>query len=147
MFSILQLCKFGRYQRINNQLTLVSKRPYEICRINRPRNKQHEVSTWNANNRVYRNAMSPRKFRLNAYQICIKILKARHLPQNANPMVVVKVGNRRKKTVVRERTDSPIYNDVKLDDIFFFFHETFIGAIYWILELCYSTSCSISFVT
>ncbi|KAK9306192.1 hypothetical protein QLX08_003081 [Tetragonisca angustula] len=62
--------------------------------------------------------MSPRRFRLNAYQICIKILKARHLPQNANPMVVVKVGNRRKKTVVRERTDSPIYNDYFVFDLF-----------------------------
>ena len=73
--------------------------------------------------------MSPRRFRLNAYQICIKILKARHLPQNANPMVVVKVGNRRKKTVVRERTDSPIYNDVKLDDIFFFFTKRLLSLL------------------
>ncbi|CAK9828332.1 Fer-1-like protein 6 [Anthophora retusa] len=62
--------------------------------------------------------MSPRKFRPSAYQICIKILKARHLPQNANPMVVVRVGNRRKKTVVRERTDSPVYNEYFVFDFF-----------------------------
>lgn len=68
--------------------------------------------TSNANNRRYRNGMSPKKYRPNAYQVCIQILKARHLPQNANPMVVVKVGSRRKKTVVREKTDAPIYNEV-----------------------------------
>lgn len=74
-------------------------------------------STSNANNRVYRNAMSPRKFRPNAYQVCVNILKAKYLPQNANPMVVVKVGNRRKKTVVREKTDTPVYNEVKISKI------------------------------
>ncbi|CAL7940390.1 unnamed protein product [Xylocopa violacea] len=61
--------------------------------------------------------MSPRKFRRSAYQVCVKILKARHLPQNANPMVVVKVGDRRKKTVVRERTDSPVYNEYFVFDL------------------------------
>lgn len=68
---------------------------------------------YTTNNRVYRNAMSPRKYRLNAYQVCINILKARHLPQNANSRVVVKVGKRRKKTVIRKKTDSPIFNEVK----------------------------------
>lgn len=69
---------------------------------------------YTANNRVYRNAMNPRKYRQNAYQVCINILKARHLPQNANSRVVVKVGRRRKKTVIRKKTDSPIFNEVKL---------------------------------
>lgn len=88
--------------------------------------------------------MSPKKTRSNVYQICIKILKAKHLPQNANPMVVVKVGNRRKKTVVRERTDSPIYNEVKLENVVL----TKLLSISSVkLFNCYSISCSIFFAT
>ncbi|XP_072763326.1 LOW QUALITY PROTEIN: otoferlin, partial [Anoplolepis gracilipes] len=45
------------------------------------------------------------------YQVCVTIFEAKHLPQNANPLVVVKVGNRKRRTVVRERTDNPIYNE------------------------------------
>ncbi|XP_076243958.1 fer-1-like protein 6 [Calliopsis andreniformis] len=68
--------------------------------------------------RVYRDTMSPRKYRASSYQVCITILEARHLPQNANPLVVVKVGNRKRKTVVRERTDTPIYNEYFVFDLF-----------------------------
>ncbi|XP_071649969.1 otoferlin [Temnothorax longispinosus] len=54
-----------------------------------------------------------KKFRpkFSIYQVCVTILEVKHLPQNANPMVVVKVGNRKRKTVIRERTDNPIYNE------------------------------------
>lgn len=60
--------------------------------------------------------MNPRRFRPSSYQICITILEARYLPQNANPLVVVKVGNQKRKTVVRERTDVPVYNEVTLQN-------------------------------
>ncbi|XP_076670742.1 otoferlin [Andrena cerasifolii] len=62
--------------------------------------------------------MGQRRFRSNPYQVCITILEARYLPQNANPMVVVKVGNQKRKTVVRERTDTPVYNDYFVFDLF-----------------------------
>ncbi|EFN77733.1 Otoferlin [Harpegnathos saltator] len=54
-----------------------------------------------------------KKFRpkFSVYQVCVTILEAKHLPQNANPLVVVKVGNRKRKTMVRERTDNPVYNE------------------------------------
>ncbi|XP_024871101.1 otoferlin-like [Temnothorax curvispinosus] len=54
-----------------------------------------------------------KKFRpkFSIYQVCVTILEVKHLPQNANPMVVVKVGNRKRRTVIRERTDNPIYNE------------------------------------
>ncbi|XP_076634575.1 otoferlin [Colletes latitarsis] len=61
--------------------------------------------------------MGPRRLRPSPYQICITILEARHLPQNANPLVVVRVGNRKRKTVVRERTDAPIYNEYFVFDL------------------------------
>ncbi|XP_015125981.1 otoferlin [Diachasma alloeum] len=51
-----------------------------------------------------------KKGRYGAYQVAITILEARHLVQNANPMVVVKVGNQKKKTVVRDRTDCPYFD-------------------------------------
>lgn len=47
-----------------------------------------------------------------SYQVTVTILEARHLVQNGNPMVVVKVGSQKKKTVVRERTDNPFFNEV-----------------------------------
>lgn len=64
-------------------------------------------------------AMPFKKFRpkFSIYQVCVTILEAKHLPQNANPLVVVKVGNRKRRTVVRERTDNPIYNEVKLSNL------------------------------
>ncbi|KAK0093832.1 hypothetical protein PV326_012519 [Microctonus aethiopoides] len=37
--------------------------------------------------------------------------KAKYLPQNSNPMVVVKVGKKKKRTVVRKGTDSPYFNE------------------------------------
>ncbi|XP_025075892.1 otoferlin-like [Pogonomyrmex barbatus] len=54
-----------------------------------------------------------KKFRpkFSIYQVCVTILEAKYLPQNANPLVVVKVGNRKRRTVVRQRTDNPIYNE------------------------------------
>ncbi|XP_043264956.1 otoferlin-like [Colletes gigas] len=61
--------------------------------------------------------MSPRSLRPSPYQICITILEARHLPQNVNPLVVVRVGNRKRKTVVRERTDAPVYNEYFVFDL------------------------------
>ncbi|XP_015435492.1 PREDICTED: otoferlin-like [Dufourea novaeangliae] len=68
--------------------------------------------------RFYRVAMGPRKFRPTTYQVCVTIVEARHLPQNANPLVVVKVGNRKRKTVVREKTDTPFYNEYFVFDLF-----------------------------
>lgn len=52
------------------------------------------------------------------YQICIAILEAKHLVQNENPLVVVKVGNQKRKTAVREKTDNPHFNDVSDKTIF-----------------------------
>ncbi|XP_024943161.1 otoferlin [Cephus cinctus] len=46
-----------------------------------------------------------------SYQICVTIIEAKHLVQNANPLVIVKVGNRKKRTMIRERTDNPYYNE------------------------------------
>ncbi|KAK2580952.1 hypothetical protein KPH14_006018 [Odynerus spinipes] len=39
------------------------------------------------------------------------ILEARHLRQGMNPVVVVKLGNQKRRTVVREGTDCPVYNE------------------------------------
>ena len=47
-----------------------------------------------------------------SYQVTVTILEARHLIQNGNPMVVVKVGNQKKRTAIRERTDNPFFNEV-----------------------------------
>ncbi|XP_076648742.1 otoferlin [Halictus rubicundus] len=62
--------------------------------------------------------MGNRKFRRTTYQVCITILEARYLLQNASPLVVVKVGNQKRKTVVREKTDEPIYNEYFVFDLF-----------------------------
>ncbi|KAI4503915.1 hypothetical protein M0802_001318 [Mischocyttarus mexicanus] len=51
------------------------------------------------------------KSKYSNYQICVMIIEARHLQQLANPMVVVKLGNQKRRTVVREGTDCPIYNE------------------------------------
>lgn len=48
------------------------------------------------------------------YQVTIKIIEARHLVKNSNPMVIVKVGNQKKQTDIREKTDCPYYNEVNL---------------------------------
>lgn len=48
------------------------------------------------------------------YQLCVKIIEARHLQQLANSMVVVKLGNKKKKTNVKEGTDCPVYNEVNI---------------------------------
>ncbi|XP_023290146.1 LOW QUALITY PROTEIN: otoferlin [Orussus abietinus] len=45
------------------------------------------------------------------YQVCVTIIEARYLAQNANPTVVVKIGNQKKRTIVREKTDNPYYNE------------------------------------
>ena len=60
-----------------------------------------------------------KKFRpkFSVYQVCVTILEAKHLPQNANPVVIVKVGNRKRRTMMRERTDNPVYNEVKLSSL------------------------------
>ncbi|XP_078046839.1 otoferlin [Augochlora pura] len=62
--------------------------------------------------------MGNRKFRRNPYQVCVTILEARHLPQNASPLVVVKVGKQKRKTIVREKTDEPVYNEYFVFDLF-----------------------------
>nr|XP_034175477.1 otoferlin-like [Osmia lignaria] len=62
--------------------------------------------------------MGPRKFRPSTYQVCITILGAKHLPQNANPSIVIKVGNRKRKTMIRQRTDAPIYKEYYVFDLF-----------------------------
>ena len=59
---------------------------------------------------MFRSKKSSRNYE--TYQICIAILEAKHLAQNENPLVVVKVGNQKKKTAVVERTDNPHFNDV-----------------------------------
>lgn len=59
---------------------------------------------------VYRGGKFPSKY--GSYQVSITIIEAKHLPQNGNPMIVVKVGNHKKKTSVREGTDCPYYNEV-----------------------------------
>ncbi|XP_076375559.1 otoferlin [Megalopta genalis] len=61
--------------------------------------------------------MGNRKFRRHPYQVCVTILEARHLPQNASPLVVVKVGKQKRKTVVREKTDEPVYNEYFVFDL------------------------------
>lgn len=55
-----------------------------------------------------------RKGKHGTYQVAITIIEAKYLAQNGNPMIVVKVGHQKKKTVIRNRTDSPYYNDVNL---------------------------------
>ncbi|KAK0090744.1 hypothetical protein PV325_006303 [Microctonus aethiopoides] len=57
--------------------------------------------------------MFRRKIRGNnkTYQLTITIIEAKYLPQNSNPMVVVKVGKKKKRTVVRKGTDSPYFNE------------------------------------
>ncbi|XP_034943562.1 otoferlin [Chelonus insularis] len=52
-----------------------------------------------------------KKGKSGVYQIAITIIEAKYLAQNANPMVVVKVGNQKRKTVIRNRTDSPYFNE------------------------------------
>ncbi|XP_033208643.1 otoferlin-like [Belonocnema kinseyi] len=52
-----------------------------------------------------------------SYQVTVTILEARHLVQNGNPMVVVKVGSQKKRTVVRERTDNPFFNEYFVFDL------------------------------
>ncbi|XP_043496105.1 otoferlin-like [Polistes fuscatus] len=52
-----------------------------------------------------------KKSKYSNYQICVMIIEARHLQQLANPMVVVKLGNQKRRTVVREGTDCPVYNE------------------------------------
>lgn len=51
--------------------------------------------------------------KLDTYQICVTVIEAKHLEQNGSPMVVVRVGNRKKKTAVRKSTDNPYYNEVR----------------------------------
>lgn len=92
--------------------------------------------------------MSPRKYRQNAYQVCVNILKARHLPQNANSRVVVRVGKRKRKTVIRKKTDSPIFNEVKLKKTSL--RRNFLRILPYLLNYLnstYSTSCSILYAS
>lgn len=55
-----------------------------------------------------------RKGKHGTYQVAVTIIEAKYLAQNSNPMVVVKVGHQKKKTIIRNRTDSPYYNEVNL---------------------------------
>lgn len=57
--------------------------------------------------------------KLDTYQICVTIIEAKHLEQNTNPMVVVRVGSRKKKTAIRKTTDNPYYNEVRKHVCFF----------------------------
>ncbi|XP_015525108.1 otoferlin [Neodiprion lecontei] len=45
------------------------------------------------------------------FEVCVTILEGKYLPQNGNPLVVVKVGHHKKKTRVCNRTDTPYYNE------------------------------------
>lgn len=50
------------------------------------------------------------------YEVCVTIIEGKYLPQNGNPVVVVKVGHhQKKKTRVCNRTDTPYYNEVCLE--------------------------------
>ncbi|KAK0180464.1 hypothetical protein PV327_006103 [Microctonus hyperodae] len=57
--------------------------------------------------------MFRRKIRENSktYQLTITIIEAKYLPPNANPLVVVKVGKKKKRTFVRKGTDTPYFNE------------------------------------
>lgn len=85
---------------------------------NKRRVKQMQITSgvWPISAIDFVAAMPFKKFRpkFSVYQVCVTILEAKHLPQNANPLVVVKVGNRKRRTMIRERTDNPVYNEVKL---------------------------------
>ncbi|XP_066595937.1 otoferlin [Prorops nasuta] len=59
----------------------------------------------------------PRNGCIRSYQVCVTVLEARHLQQNINPMVLVKVGDRKRRTSVRERTDCPLYNEYFVFDL------------------------------
>jgi hypothetical protein len=49
------------------------------------------------------------------FQICIRILEARHLTgPDLDPQVCVQVDHEKKYTAVRENTDRPYYNEVKI---------------------------------
>lgn len=49
------------------------------------------------------------------FQICIRILEARHLTgSELDPQVCVQVDNEKRYTAVRENTDRPYYNEVKI---------------------------------
>ena len=58
------------------------------------------------------------------YEVLVTILEARHLVPNGDPMVVVQVGNQKKKTLVRKQTDNPFFNEVSL-------------VIFWLLRFNY----------
>lgn len=60
------------------------------------------------------------KSKYDAYQICVTIIEAKYLQQNSNPMVLVKIGNKKKRTMVQERTDNPYFNEVIVYDELFF---------------------------
>ena len=48
------------------------------------------------------------------------IIEARHLGEpSGNPYVSVRLGNRKRKTAVRKRTDNPYYNEVRGSKLFF----------------------------
>ncbi|XP_031785250.1 otoferlin isoform X4 [Nasonia vitripennis] len=55
--------------------------------------------------------------KLDTYQICVTVIEAKHLEQNGSPMVVVRVGNRKKKTAVCKTTDNPYYNEYFVFDL------------------------------
>jgi hypothetical protein len=49
------------------------------------------------------------------FQICIRILEARHLAgADLDPQVCVQVDKEKKYTAVRENTDRPYYNEVNV---------------------------------
>ncbi|KAL7306383.1 hypothetical protein TKK_0001807 [Trichogramma kaykai] len=51
------------------------------------------------------------------YQVCVTIIKAKHLEANSNSQCVVRLGDRKKKTLVRKRTDSPYFNEYFVFDL------------------------------
>ena len=55
------------------------------------------------------------------YQVCITVIEARHLAGvNMDPVVCVQVGDTKKWSSVKESTNCPYYNEVRVQLLNFF---------------------------
>lgn len=67
------------------------------------------------------------------FQVCVTIIEARQLPGlNMDPVVCIQIGDQKKYTSVKESTNCPYYNEVKLKTmktiVFSIFREQFVLA-------------------